>query len=81
MLEYMGFLESLKRNHHYFKQKLIDCIDIPSAQEKVKSVNALAKFAKFSCTLNLVDLQYEYSTFQVVAVRTEYFRRSHRQMH
>ncbi len=38
MLNYMEFMESLKRNLHLFKQKFKNCIDIPSAQEKVKSV-------------------------------------------
>ena len=45
MLKYMEYLESLKRNHHYFKQKWINYIDIPSAQEKVKSVNAFGNLA------------------------------------
>ncbi len=38
MLKYMGFVESLIKNLSLFQQELSNCIDTPSAQEKVKSV-------------------------------------------
>ena len=41
MLKYMEFVESLKINLHLFQQELINCIDIPGAREKVKSVIVL----------------------------------------
>ena len=38
MLKYMEFVESLIKNLYLFQQELSNCIDTPSAGEKVKSV-------------------------------------------
>ena len=38
MLKYMEFVESLIKNLYLFQQELSNCIDTPSAREKVKSV-------------------------------------------
>ncbi len=47
----MEFVESLKRNLLLFKQKFENCIDIPSAQEKVKSVLTHFRLIKFAVRL------------------------------
>ena len=58
MLNYMEFVESLKRNLHLFKQKLKNCINIPSAQEKVKSVKDIAANIWYNSIMNrLIHLE------------------------